>query len=406
MMGPQRHGPRGSRTRILFTSIETKLTTYTHESCNNGIHGYLLFKFAIALCSFMAISSAQPSDMSTAFLIRVDQSGNGDYKKIQDAIDAVPSNNSELVFIWIKSGTYRPLSLSFSGGKLTHGRLYIILIQILGFLSKRIHREKVVVPANKHFITLNGTLATTTIITWSERRDIFDSPTLSVLASDFEGRFLTIQNTFGAGAKAVALRVSGDRAAFYGCRILSHQDTLLADAGRHYYSNCYIEGDTDFICGNAASLFEVSSSFRSAISIRLQKELVLSWHNAESRLRRTPATPSWVARSLVYKFTVVKLAIVPTAERLYGDGCDVTFPKFLAFGLSNVSNKCSLCFLCDRTVYYWQYKCYGPGADTAKRVPWLHNLTSAKAAPFLTKNMIGDRGWLRPSPTRFKKKGA
>lgn len=46
-------------------------------------------------------------DFSTAILIRVDQSGNGDFRKIQDAIDAVPSNNSELVFILVKPGTYR-----------------------------------------------------------------------------------------------------------------------------------------------------------------------------------------------------------------------------------------------------------------------------------------------------------
>lgn len=61
----------------------------------------------------------------------------------------------------------------------------------------------------------------------------------------------------GPGTKAVALRVSGDRAAFFGCRILAYQDTLLDDDGRHYYENCYIEGEVDFICGNAASLFEV-----------------------------------------------------------------------------------------------------------------------------------------------------
>jgi len=66
-----------------------------------------------------------------------------------------------------------------------------------------------------------------------------------------------VQNTYGAGAKAVALRVAGDRAAFYACRILSYQDTLLDESGRHFYSNCYIEGATDFICGNAASLFKV-----------------------------------------------------------------------------------------------------------------------------------------------------
>lgn len=67
----------------------------------------------IALGSFkiMATSTSNittsPIDMSTAILIRVDQSGNGDYTKIQDAIDSVPPNNSELVFIWVKPGTYR-----------------------------------------------------------------------------------------------------------------------------------------------------------------------------------------------------------------------------------------------------------------------------------------------------------
>lgn len=50
---------------------------------------------------------AASKDTSTAILIRVDQSGGGDFRKIQEAIDAVPSNNSELVFIWIKPGTYR-----------------------------------------------------------------------------------------------------------------------------------------------------------------------------------------------------------------------------------------------------------------------------------------------------------
>lgn len=52
-------------------------------------------------------NGAGPTDVSTAFLIRVDQSGRGDFTKIQDAVDSVPSNNSELVFILVKPGTYR-----------------------------------------------------------------------------------------------------------------------------------------------------------------------------------------------------------------------------------------------------------------------------------------------------------
>lgn len=68
---------------------------------------------------------------------------------------------------------------------------------------------------------------------------------------------VNIQNKYGRKGKGVALRVAGDKAAFYGCRMLSYQDTLLDDVGRHYYKNCYIEGVIDFIFGNAASLFEV-----------------------------------------------------------------------------------------------------------------------------------------------------
>lgn len=127
------------------------------------------------------------------------------------------------------------------------------------------------------------------------------------------------QNTFGKGRQAVALRVSGDRAAFYGCRILSYQDTLLDDGGRHYFSNCYIEGATDFIFGNATSLYEVrllnicksyslilrdyynlriySFACRNVICIHFRKGQVLLPHRAGNQKKRTLATPSWVARS-------------------------------------------------------------------------------------------------------------
>ena len=75
----------------------------------NGYDIAVLFAILV-FGSFMANSATTGTvDTSTAILIRVDQSGNGDFKKIQDAIDAVPSNNSELYFIWVKPGTYRSL---------------------------------------------------------------------------------------------------------------------------------------------------------------------------------------------------------------------------------------------------------------------------------------------------------
>lgn len=124
--------------------------------------GYIIDLFVVASCTLMAVSVADPdpTQMTAALLLRVDSSGKGDYQKIQDAINAVPSNNSELVFIWVKPGIYT---------------------------------EKIVVPVDKPFITLSGTNAMETIITWKESGEIYESPTFSVLASDFVARFLTIQ---------------------------------------------------------------------------------------------------------------------------------------------------------------------------------------------------------------------
>ncbi|GLT42798.1 hypothetical protein SLA2020_167810 [Shorea laevis] len=304
-----------------------------------------------------AAAATVSTDTSTSILIRVDQSGNGDFEKIQDAIDAVPSNNSKLVFIRIKPGTYR---------------------------------EKIVVPVDKPFVTLSGVRASDTIITWNDGGDIFDSPTLTVLASDFVGRFLTIQNTFGTTERAVALRVAGDRAAFHGCRFRSYQDTLLDDDGNHYYRKCYIEGATDFICGDAASIYE-----------RCHLHSVSTQNGSLTAQHRSSPSGKTGFTFLGCKITGVGHAFL---GRPWGAYSRVIFAQTY---MSDVivpqgwddwqdQNKHS-------TVYYGEYKCYGPGADTSKRVQWSQSLSENQAAPFMTIDMIGGRSWLRPTPSHFKR---
>ncbi|KAA8516610.1 hypothetical protein F0562_016884 [Nyssa sinensis] len=58
------------------------------------------------------------------------------------------------------------------------------------------------------------------------------------------------------GGQAVALRIVGDQAAFYGCGSYGAQDTLNDDKGRHYFKECFIQGSIDFIFGNARSLYQ------------------------------------------------------------------------------------------------------------------------------------------------------
>ena len=154
-----------------------------------NVQVYFTVIFLVALSSSrLSMVGASPGSLSTAILMRVDQSGKGDYQKIQDAIDAVPSNNTEVVFIWVKPGIYRYFFFSICCLMHISERQAVEVISWACF-----YREKIVVPADKPFITLSGTKATTTIITWNDTGEIFDSPTFSVLATDFVGRFLTIQ---------------------------------------------------------------------------------------------------------------------------------------------------------------------------------------------------------------------
>ncbi|KAI3411423.1 Pectinesterase [Psidium guajava] len=315
----------------------------------------VLVGLAILLCLSItrADDGSAGNEVSEETHVVVDQSGNGDFRRIQDAIDAVPSGNARQVVISIKPGTYR---------------------------------EKIVVPVNRPFITLKGTKSSNTIITWSDSGGIFDSPTVSILASDFVGRDLTIQNTFGVGERAVALRVAGDQAAFYRCRFLSYQDTLLDDAGRHYYRDCYIEGGTDFICGDAASLFEKCHVH----SISQENGAITAQHRQSGTddtgyvflgCKITGVNSSFLGRPwgeysrVVFALSYLSSAILPQGW----DDWD---------GQKKHSN-----------VYYGEYKCFGPGADRSQRVDWSRGLSDGEAAPFLTKTLIGGQEWLGRKPT-------
>ena len=69
---------------------------------------------------------------------------------------------------------------------------------------------------------------------------------------------MTIKNPSGPVGQAVALSVNANRCYFENCNLLGFQDTLyIAGEGfKQYFRNCFIEGSTDFIFGEATVLFE------------------------------------------------------------------------------------------------------------------------------------------------------
>ncbi|WP_202076567.1 pectate lyase [Caldalkalibacillus salinus] len=175
--------------------------------------------------------------------LTVSKDGTGDYTTVQEAIDAVPSNNTQPVEIHISNGIYE---------------------------------EVVTVPADKPYISIIGESAEDTVITYDnyagkERPNggtygTSGSASVFLRASDFTAKDITFENAFDrtldvSGKQAVAVYASGERMAFYNTRFLGHQDTLFVHSGSQYFYQSYIEGDVDFIFGGARAVFEECTIF-------------------------------------------------------------------------------------------------------------------------------------------------
>ncbi len=143
------------------------------------------------------------------------------------------------------------------------------------------YREKVVI--DQPNITLVGDAADQTTFVWddaegtplrsgdtngSKKTYMMECATVKVThnAKNFQAVNITFANDFPTEARradktmksvqAFALTNEADHSSFYGCRFLGRQDTLYANAGTQYYKDCYIEGDVDFIFGQATAVFD------------------------------------------------------------------------------------------------------------------------------------------------------
>ncbi len=164
---------------------------------------------------------------SQVFDFVVDAAGSGDFTSIQDAISAVSDNSSERTLIFIKNGIYY---------------------------------EKVLVPASKINVSLIGQSAHGVILTYDDNPQKGTSPadtyTLHADADGFYAENITVENTSGKVGQAIAIRTTGDTMAFKNCRFLGFQDTYYAHKRRQYNLKCFVQGGTDFIYGDATTVFD------------------------------------------------------------------------------------------------------------------------------------------------------
>ncbi|KAL4296658.1 hypothetical protein GQ457_12G005830 [Hibiscus cannabinus] len=161
--------------------------------------------------------------------ITVAKDGSSKYDTINKALAEVPKNNPTRFVILIKASVYK---------------------------------ENVNVTKNMPNVMLIGEGPSKTIISGHlncefDHITTFHTPTVAVNGKNFIAKNIRFENTAGTdGHQAVALRSSGDLAAYYNCHFIGFQDTLYANKARQYYRDCTISGTVDFIFGDARSLFQ------------------------------------------------------------------------------------------------------------------------------------------------------
>lgn len=270
----------------------------------------------------------------------------GQYTTVQAAINAISSSNNKLVQVSVAAGTYN---------------------------------EKVTI--NKPFVCLTGAGATTTIITNANGTNIVTGGTVIVTGNDFSAADIAFENSGANGSgQAVALMAQGQRQQFFNCRFLSYQDTLYTNTGTQYFKDCYIQGDTDYIFGDATAVFENCTMN----------------NVAEGTAVTAPRTP----QNTTYGFVFLggSLTANPTTSTVRSNHVYLGRPwgPYAAAAFLNVTIGVHIATAGWTTMSgndlsqtrFSEYKSTGPGANTTDSTRAPRQLTDAQAATYTVKNVL------------------
>lgn len=322
-----------------------------------------LTTLALLLATAFSFSArAQVQVVTQTFTVA--QDGSGDFKTIQEAVNAVRDHSEMKALINVKAGIYK---------------------------------EKLVIPSWKKNIALIGESRENTVVTNADfsgkdfpgkdftqnnKYSTYTSYTVLVQADDCILKNLTIENTSGRVGQAVALATECDRLAVIDCNILGNQDTLYtAKRGRNYYKNCLITGTTDFIFGEATVLFEqctiksLADSYITAASTSQEQKFGFVFLNC--KLTADPgATKVYLGRPWR-----------PYAKTVFiNTGMDA---HILAVGWDPWKGD-NMFPEKEKTTFYAEYGSTGTGANAAKRIGWSKQLNRTDANEYTRQNILAN----------------
>ncbi|HVQ36327.1 MAG TPA: pectinesterase family protein [Pyrinomonadaceae bacterium] len=316
--------------------------------------GSLLVGLLVSVCICAGRAQAFQADATVA------PDGDGQFKSIQDAINAAPQTTSSV----------KPWTIRIKPG---------------------IYKENIYVQREKRFVRLVGEDAAKTILTYNLNANLpgsdgkpigtFRTPSTVIDADDFTAENLTFENSAGPVGQALAIRIDGDRATFRKCRFLGWQDTILANRGRHYFEDCYIAGHVDFIFGGATVFFErchihcLRNGYITAASTPTEQAFGFVFSHCKIT-GESPEVKTYLGRPWRPFASVIFLNT---------EMSDVVRPV----GWHNWDKPDR-----EKTSRYAEFRNTGPGAQKAERAPWSRELSATEARNITVEKVLrGHDGW-------------
>ncbi|KAA8545199.1 hypothetical protein F0562_019912 [Nyssa sinensis] len=291
------------------------------------------------------------------------------------------------------SGHYRSITQAIYESPNYSNRRYII------YVKKGVYRENIDLKKKKSNIMLVGDGIGATVVSgnrnFMQGWTTFRTATVAVSGKGFIARDMTFRNTAGPqNHQAVALRVDSDQSAFYRCSMEGYQDTLYAHSLRQFYRECSISGTIDFIFGNGAAVLQNCKIFTRK-PLPLQKVTI----TAQGRKVSSQSTGFSIQDSYIY-------ATQPTyLGRPWKQYSRTVYLNTYMSGL--VQPRGWLEWYGNfalATLWYGEYRNYGPGASVSGRVQWpgFHLIKDASVANYFTAGrFIDGMSWLPGTGIRF-----
>lgn len=296
-------------------------------------------------------------------------------------------------------------------------------------IGEGIYREKLVI--TRPNMTFLGAGRDRTIIVYGQsardvmpdgtNRGTFRTASVQIDTHDFTAKHLTFQNDAGFGhtvGQAIALYVDGDRNAFEDCALLASQDTLFTAPlpekeakpggfkgpgehkprilGRHYFKNCLLRGDVDFLFGGGITYYEDCTVFSQKPGDRTppespDEEVIYGYITAAS-------TPQGQPYGYVFKNCRLISDCPPGSVYLGRPWREWAKTVFLHCELGEHIHPLGWADWQKPHdhFFYAEYDSYGPGANPEKRADFSHQLTADEAAEYSIENVL--QGWNPLSP--------